>query len=157
MLAASLAAISAGLYGQRLTLNETVDWTLLAAGFALLVVVVADNSTPLLEWAPLCRVGILSYSMYLFHLTIFGRFSSVLNFFHIQAVSAPSPWRFAWLAFGLGLTIGLAELTRVLVENPFNRLKDRLSYRDGLQTTTSRANSPQIHAEQLGQATSPGS
>lgn len=76
--------------------------------------------TAALRWRWLVYLGGISYALYMFHLPIFGVGSIVLA----KAGIAKSLWTNAAL---LAAVIGCAALSRVLLERPVERLKQRLA------------------------------
>jgi peptidoglycan/LPS O-acetylase OafA/YrhL len=68
----------------------------------------------------LCRVGLLSYGIYLYHPPILRLVSEWLD---------PSGRSFLTAALGWCLSYGVAELSWACVEQPVLRLKDRFDYR----------------------------
>lgn len=120
--AASVIFILAGGYLLGTPLRNTLDWSFLAIGFGLLIAVVAATHVPLFEFAPLRKIGELSYSMYLFHQLVFTKTVRILGAFHAPHLLD--------LPTALALTVGLAMLTGRYIEGPFLRLKDRFLYRE---------------------------
>lgn len=71
-----------------------------------------------LAWAPMRRIGAVSYGMYLFHILLYGPAEKVLAMLHLP----PAPGRFVVLAL---LTYGVAEVSFRFYEKPFLHLKAR--------------------------------
>jgi peptidoglycan/LPS O-acetylase OafA/YrhL len=72
-----------------------------------------------LRWAPIRRIGVMSYGMYLFHMFARHGADALLN---RTGVHFPA----ATFLVCLGLTVVAAELSFRLYETPFLRLKDAL-------------------------------
>jgi peptidoglycan/LPS O-acetylase OafA/YrhL len=94
--------------------------------YAVLLVLVRTAGSRVLKslfcnrW--LCRMGVLSYGMYLFHQSVHGIVQSVLG--------APSAGAGYWLGLGVavGLTVVLAEVSWRWLESPFIRLARRVRH-----------------------------
>ncbi|MES1185729.1 MAG: acyltransferase, partial [Myxococcales bacterium] len=71
----------------------------------------------LLDWAPLRKLGTLSYALYLLHITALGLVRRFL----------PQQQDSALVVFGLGLPLSVlfAQAAHVAVERPFLRLRRR--------------------------------
>jgi peptidoglycan/LPS O-acetylase OafA/YrhL len=72
---------------------------------------------PILTWAPIRRVGVISYGMYLFHMWVRHPASLLLDRWHIETPLALFPLMF----FG---TLLLAELSYRYFESPLLRLRN---------------------------------
>lgn len=102
----------------------TFGYTGVAIGSALVILAVLMNSDAraavLLAWAPLRTVGVLSYSMYLWHPSMLGL---------AARVRARTGDELDWLAdvFYVCATLVFSVLSYWLVERQFLRLKDRWS------------------------------
>ena len=120
--AAALVLILAGGSLLHSSIQFTVDWSLLAAGFGLLLAVVAAAGFLPMEWAPLRKIGALSYSMYLFHQLVFMKVLLWLNIWGLHSMAIQ-------MVTGFLLTVLTAEITGRFIEAPFNNLKERFSYR----------------------------
>ena len=84
------------------------------AGSALLIATGTSRANPVayvLAWQPVRFIGLISYSLYLWHWP-------VLVYFRLWKISEPSLWEILLL---MGVTFGLAALTWKYVEQPFRR------------------------------------
>ena len=102
------------------------EWAKLAlhAVFMLLLaslVIREDHfARPILTFAPLARLGVISYGIYLYHLWIIGIIDTVSNRFHPGGVGRGLLFLLATVA-----TIAVAEASYRLIERPLLRIKER--------------------------------
>ncbi|WP_128543615.1 acyltransferase family protein [Larkinella soli] len=83
-------------------------------------------------------LGRISYGLYLFHNLVFNAYHTPSDFITVRALnrlmrempflSHPAVEPVAMLLFFYGLTVLLASLSWMVIENPANRLKDRFAY-----------------------------
>jgi peptidoglycan/LPS O-acetylase OafA/YrhL len=111
--------------------TQTIGYTLLSFGFALLILLTSLPTTGLpgsamrlLSWAPLRRVGRYSYGMYVFHLPL-SVFFGIPLLHWITLRSSPAVGVTYVLVMTL-LTFILAAVSYELFESPFLRMKRRL-------------------------------
>jgi peptidoglycan/LPS O-acetylase OafA/YrhL len=71
----------------------------------------------LLEWAPLRKLGALSYALYLLHITALGLVRKFLPQFQESALVV--------FALGLPLSVLFAQVAHWAIERPFLRLRSR--------------------------------
>jgi peptidoglycan/LPS O-acetylase OafA/YrhL len=107
---------------------QTVGYTVIALGFALLLVAALPQRrlpARLLGWAPLRTIGLYSYGMYVFHAPL-----HVYVGLPILARLDATPGVPAGFVYGLAMTLvtlGLAALSYHLFEVRFLRLKPKLA------------------------------
>jgi peptidoglycan/LPS O-acetylase OafA/YrhL len=114
------APLALGLTVYWLTIPATpyIELSLTLAALVGAVAIRPDHGLSwLLEWAPVRRVGVLSYALYLLHITALGLVRRFLPAFQDSAL----------VVFGLGLplSLALAELAHRLIERPFLKLRQR--------------------------------
>lgn len=102
-------------------LMATVGQTLQSIGLllAFAAILAAPHSVVgrLLEWAPLARLGVLSYSFYLFHGVV------------LSAIEENTAWGTTLAAaVGFTVTLLLSQGVHVLVERPLARIRRRLAH-----------------------------
>lgn len=85
---------------------------------------------PLLVNAPLARLGVVSYSVYLLHLPLLW-YSIATARWLLQLPAAWSAGNAAWLGVAILLTIAVAGFTYRYIELPFLRRKDELRAESG--------------------------
>lgn len=104
-----------------LLLVPATPYEYLSVTLAALVGAVAlrpDNGLAwLLEWAPLRKLGQLSYALYLLHITALGLVRKFLPQFHESALLV--------FALGLPLSVLFAQVAHLAIERPFLRLRSR--------------------------------
>ena len=105
------------------------DWLsemLLAIGFGLCIAAILYGSESLkrpFAWQPLRSVGLISYSLYIWHLPLLTLFNTrVLPMFHAQNVYAIYLLYWLWVLF---VIFPVSLLFFTLVEKPFMRIGDR--------------------------------
>lgn len=105
------------------------DWLsemLLAIGFGLCIAAILFDSASLrrsFAWTPLRWVGLISYSLYIWHLPLLTLFNTmVLPVFHLHNVYAIYLLYWLWVLF---VIFPFALLFFTLVEKPFMRFGDR--------------------------------
>src|SRR5262249_47129875 len=108
-------AIVVGLLSQQADLySSLLVATSMALAIGACVVSARNSATPFLTFAPLRRVRVVSYGMYLFH-------QPILTALHGVGALHPVPLFLA----GAVATYGLAEISFRTFEKPFRRLKAR--------------------------------
>jgi peptidoglycan/LPS O-acetylase OafA/YrhL len=108
---------------------HTYGVSILGVGFALLISAIAVRPGALVQWPPLCAIGAVSYSMYLFHQLIYYKLWSVVSRFIPFVKGQPGLFlHLAFLVVGGALSYAFAAFTFRFIEGPFNRLKSRFSY-----------------------------
>jgi peptidoglycan/LPS O-acetylase OafA/YrhL len=128
-------------------MGNTIGWCAISMGFGLLVAIIALSPARVVQWAPLRRIGLVSYSMYLFHqvayTNIWGAIARPLN---LKAGLLNPVGHGIYLIAGTGAIYALAEFTFRFIEAPFQEMRKRFDDipRDSL--TTSRL--PQESARQ---------
>ena len=99
------------------TVGQTVQSIGLLLAFAAILAAPQTFVGRLLEWAPLARLGVLSYSFYLFHGVV------------LSAVQENSDWGIApTAALAFAVTLALSQAVHVLVERPLARVRRRLTH-----------------------------
>ncbi len=102
----------------------TMGYTLVALGSSILLWIVLSSSTGrfsrTLSWAPLRIIGVLSYSMYLWHPTMLGLTSRIRS-------RTPDGYEWAPEVFYILSTLLLSAASYFLVERRFLDLKDKWS------------------------------
>ena len=91
-----------------------VSLTLVTGASVVTVVTVLTRPAPWLTFAPLQRLGRLSYALYLWHLPVFWQSRALLG----DGV--------VWMVFSVSASVLLALLSAHLVEQPFLRWKVRM-------------------------------
>ena len=119
--------------------SQSYGYTVLAAGFALcmLVTAVPVAGVPALivhalQWRPLKMVGRYSYAMYVFHMPLHVFFGVAL----LHAIVGAHPSHaaaFIYITSSIVASFALAALSYHLFERHFLRLKERLMPRGGKQ------------------------
>jgi peptidoglycan/LPS O-acetylase OafA/YrhL len=115
LMAALAAAIPVIVWATNDASMATFGFALTALAAAGLVAGAASGrGEKVLAWRPLAYMGVVSYGLYLWHRPLMQVFT--------DSGLGGVPWAVALM---FGLSIGLAMLSRRLVEDPFLRLKDR--------------------------------
>jgi peptidoglycan/LPS O-acetylase OafA/YrhL len=118
----ALAWHGAGTFGRAMT---SVGYTWIAC-FYLSLIVLADHGGfvgRVLSYLPLCRLGTISYGVYLMHNTMASLLLGVMG-------SLESAEAVAALALSFGLTVALASLSYRYFEAPILRMGQRVYYAD---------------------------
>jgi peptidoglycan/LPS O-acetylase OafA/YrhL len=109
------------------TFGRTLGYSVVALGFAALVlrVVMARGarSTAVLRWQPLRYLGKLCFGLYLLH-----RPADTLVTGAVAHVGL-DPTSVLWIPVKIAIAVGLATLSRIAIEQPFLRLKERFASR----------------------------
>jgi peptidoglycan/LPS O-acetylase OafA/YrhL len=114
-MAAMAAAILATLRATNVESMATIGLSVTAFAAAGLVAGAATGAGErVLAWRPLAYLGVISYGLYLWHRPVMRAFT--------ESGLGGVPWAVAAM---FAVSIGLAFLSRRLVEDPFLRLKDR--------------------------------
>src|SRR4029078_12188662 len=114
----AMAAMAAALLLTLRTTNvgsmATIGLSITALAAAGLVAGAATGAGDrVLAWRPLAYLGVISYGLYLWHRPVMRAFT--------ESGLGGVPWAVAAM---FAVSIGLALLSRSLIENPFLRLKD---------------------------------
>jgi peptidoglycan/LPS O-acetylase OafA/YrhL len=75
---------------------------------------------PILTFAPLARLGVISYGLYLYHVAIIHAFEFVREHFHVGTTNKALQFLLATAA-----TVAVAETSFRLIEQPLLRVKER--------------------------------
>ncbi len=99
------------------TVGQTLQNIGLLLAFAAILSVPRSLPGRLLEWRPLVRLGVLSYSFYLFHGLV------------IEVIRQHTDWGIALVAvIAFVITVVLSQAVNVSVERPLARLRRRLAH-----------------------------
>jgi peptidoglycan/LPS O-acetylase OafA/YrhL len=105
-------------------------WNLASAGLLVLFQLIGTGPWKTIV-APriLLFFGEISYGLYLIHLLIFWRYDKYAQKLVPELIEEQNDWRLIWLRFALAgsLAVIVAYLSRRFFEEPFLRLKDRLT------------------------------
>jgi len=107
-------------------IGNTIGWCVISIGFGLLVMIVAVSPLRAFEWAPLRRIGVVSYSMYLFHQVVYTNiWDAIARPLHIKAGASNLAGHAIYVIAGAGAIYALAEFTFRFIESPFQQMKKR--------------------------------
>ncbi len=111
-------ALALCVYWLTIPATPYVELSLTLAALVGAVAIRADNGLAwLLEWAPLRRVGALSYALYLLHITALGLVRRFLPHYQESSLIV--------FAVGLPLSLVFAEAAHRAIERPFLKLRAR--------------------------------
>jgi peptidoglycan/LPS O-acetylase OafA/YrhL len=124
--AAALILCLSGMAALDSPLGNTIGSCAISIGFGLLVMIVAVSPWRAFEWTPLRRIGIVSYSMYLFHQVVYTNiWGAVARPLHITAGTPNLMGHVTYLIAGALAIYALAEFTFRFIESPFQVMKKR--------------------------------
>lgn len=97
--------------------GRTGGYSVVALGFAALVLRVVEARPRMLRFAPLCYLGKLCFGLYLLH-----RPADTITIAALHRLGL-DPAHVAWIPLKIGVAVGLASASWYLLEQPFLRFK----------------------------------